>query len=378
MKCYRLPAFGLVLMLLAALGADLTASEPDGYRQVTGPCALSFPVDHGPHPGYRTEWWYYTGNLTAAGGQAFGFQLTFFRTRLKPPAGRRTWPQPASPWRTDQIYMAHAALTDISGGRHLQSEKISRPVLSMAGAEHKDATWKIFIGSWEAILSPGGHRLRAEADGFSLDLDLTPVKPLVLHGRGGYSRKGRTPERASCYYSFTRLRAAGAISIGGSSHRVQGQAWMDHEFSTAPLAPDTAGWDWFSLQLSDQSEVMVFVLRQSDGTYSPASGGTYVSPTGDTRALHSADIHLQPLAHWTSPHTGGRYPAQWKLVLNPLDCVLTVTAATADQEMRTPRSTNVDYWEGSVRAKGIKDGRTVEGVGYAELTGYAAPFKAPL
>lgn len=368
----------LVFVLLVVAGTTLGASDNDGYRQVTGPCKFSFPADHGPHPGYRTEWWYYTGNLTDTQDHRFGFQLTFFRTRLKPPAERRNWPEAASPWRTDQIYMAHAALTDISAGGHLQAEKIARPVLSIAGSVQNQSGWKIFVDSWEALIAPGGHRLRADAGDFALNLDLSPVKPLVRHGLSGYSRKGQTPERASCYYSFTRLRADGTLRAGRTDHPVQGQAWMDHEFSTAPLEPGITGWDWFGLQLSDQSEIMVYLLRRKDGSYNTASSGTYVSPAGEIQPLRLAQVHLEPRAHWTSPHTGARYPVQWKLVLDAPECDLTVTANMDDQEMRTPRSTNVDYWEGSVRVQGTKAGQPVEGMGFVELTGYAAPFKTPL
>lgn len=378
MKRSTLMAKLSTVVLIVVAGAALGASDNGGYRQVTGPCNLSFPADHGPHPEYRTEWWYYTGNLTDTEGHRFGFQLTFFRTRLRPPAERRDRPPTASPWRTDQVYMAHAALTDISAGRHLQAEKIARPVLSMAGAVQSQSVWKIFVDSWEALIAPDRHRLRADAGGFAMSLDLTAVKPLVRHGRNGYSRKGQTPERASCYYSFTRLRAGGTLSMDGADRTVQGQAWMDHEFSTAPLEPGITGWDWFSLQLSDQSEIMVYLLRRKDGSFNPASSGTYVAPAGETQPLRPAQVHLDPRAHWTSPSTGAHYPVQWRLVLDAPDCDLTVTANMADQEMRTPRSTNVDYWEGSVRVQGTKAGRPVNGVGYVELTGYAAPFEAPL
>jgi predicted secreted hydrolase len=364
----------LIILLIAA-----PAGAQDGdFLKVTGPCGLSFPADHGPHPDYRTEWWYYTGNLTDADENRFGFQLTFFRSRLKPPADDRNRPQPASAWRSNQIYLAHAALTDITGGRHLQSEKTARPVLSLAGAEQEDAAWKIHIHAWQTVISPASHRLQADADGFGLTLDLKPAKPPVLHGQDGYSLKGQTPERASCYYSFTRLQAGGTLSLDGARHTVEGTAWMDHEFSSAPLQPGISGWDWFSVQLSDQTEIMVYLLRQPDGSLNPASSGTYVPPSGKSRHLERGDVQVKPLAFWTSPHSGARYPTKWKLVIPVLNCDLTVTAGLADQEMQTPRSTSVTYWEGSVRAQGIKAEKAVEGLGYVELTGYARPFEAPM
>ena len=187
----------IAALLIVALSAGPTVSEDVGFSQVTGPCRLSFPIDHGPHPGYRTEWWYYTGNLTGADERSFGFQLTFFRSRFEPPANRQDWPEPASAWRTDQIYLAHAAIADIAGGRHLQAEKMARPVLSLAGAEPTDAGLRIYTHTWQTIIAPDGHHLQADADRFALALDLKSTKPPVLHGDDGYSRKGQAPERAS-------------------------------------------------------------------------------------------------------------------------------------------------------------------------------------
>ncbi|MBR9985912.1 MAG: carotenoid 1,2-hydratase [Desulfosarcina sp.] len=364
--------------LLIAFTAFTAIAADDGFLQVTGPCRLSFPADHGPHTDYRTEWWYYTGNLTDGDNRRFGFQLTFFRSGLRPPGNRRQWPDPASAWRTDQIYLAHAAISDIGGGRHLQAERMARPVLSLAGAEQVGDMATIHVHDWRAAIAPEAHRLQAGADTFALSLDLTPLKPVVMHGDSAYSRKGESPERASCYYSFTRLQASGSLTVDGNRHEVQGSAWMDHEFSTAPLQPGIAGWDWFSLQLSDRSEIMVFLLRHGDGTLNPASSGTYVLPSGQTRHLSRGDVRIEPLSHWTSPHSGARYPVEWRVAVVPLAMELIVNANLDDQEMRTPNSTNVVYWEGSVQAKGTRNEKAIDGVGYVELTGYARPFDAPM
>jgi predicted secreted hydrolase len=200
----------------------------------------------------------------------------------------------------------------------------------------------------------------------------------VLHGDAGYSRKGQSPERASCYYSFTRLQADGTLTLDGTPHRVRGTAWMDHEFSTAALQPGITGWDWFSLQLSDRTEIMIFLLRQHDGNLNPASSGTYVTPSGQPRHLSREDVHIEALDFWTSPHTGARYPVKWNVRIAPFNYEFIVTASLADQEMRTARSTGVVYWEGSVRAQGTRQGKPVDGVGYVELTGYDKPFDAPM
>ena len=365
-------AFLITYTAFAAIAAD------DGFLQVTGSCRLSFPADHGPHTDYRTEWWYYTGNVTDGDNRRFGFQLTFFRSGLRPPDERRQWPDPASAWRTDQIYLAHAAISDIDGNRHLQAERMARPVLSLAGAGQVGGTVTVHLHDWQAVIAPETHRLQARADTFALSLDLTPDKPPVMHGDDGYSRKGESPERASCYYSFTRLQASGSLTVDGTRHEVQGTAWMDHEFSTAPLQPGITGWDWFSLQLSDRTEIMVFLLRHGDGTLNPASSGTVVLPSGQTRHLSRGDVRIEPLSHWTSPHSGARYPVEWQVALVPLEVELIVSANLDDQEMRTPNSTNVVYWEGSVQTKGTRNEKAIDGVGYVELTGYAQPFDAPM
>lgn len=378
MKFFKTVGMLAQIGLLIALVACSPAAAEDGFKSVTGPCELSFPKDHGPHPEHRTEWWYYTGNLTTDGGHRYGFQLTFFRSGLKPPAKRKNWPKPASAWRSDQIYLAHAAITDIANGRHLQAERMARPVLSLAGVEQTPATVRVHVHGWHTVIAPEGHHLQADADGFSLRLDLTSVKPPVLHGDNAYSLKGQSPERASCYYSFTRLQAAGDLIVAGERHAVQGSAWMDHEFSTAPLQPGISGWDWFSLQLADQTEIMFFRLRESDGSVNPASSGTLVFPSGEWQHLKKSDVRLTPLSYWTSPHSGARYPIAWHLRSTALQLDLTLTASVKDQEMRTPRSTQVVYWEGSLVAAGTHKGEKIDGSGYLELTGYAEPFDAPM
>jgi len=366
-----------ILLWFAGFASTVTAEEPS-FKQVTGPCRLSFPADHGPHPAFRTEWWYYTGNLATTTGRRFGFQLTFFRRGLRPPGERKNWPEPASPWRCDQVYLAHAAISDIDGGHHLQAERMARPVLSLAGAEQKGAEWTIHLNDWQTVIAPRNQQLEAAAEAFAMRLDLKPLKPLVLHGKAGYSRKGSTAERASCYYTFTRLGTTGALTVDGIDHEVHGTAWMDHEFSTAPLEAGITGWDWFGLQLSDGTDVMIYLLRRVDGNLHPASSGTFVDAAGRARHLKLEALQVRPSAHWTSPHSGARYPTGWQVRLTPLNLTLAVEANLADQEMRTRRSTGVDYWEGSVRVAGSRDGKPVSGVGYVELTGYAKPFDAPM
>jgi predicted secreted hydrolase len=343
---------------------------------VTGHCGLELPRDHRPHPGFRTEWWYYTGNLLTETGGRLGFQLTFFRHQPTPSGTTDTWPDPHSAWRTNQIYLAHAAVSDISGKRHLQSEQASREALGMAGwVEHGDEM-KVFVGGWSAVILPDRQRLEASSEDFSFRLELIPAKGPVLHGIEGYSRKGSTPERASCYYSMTRLETTGTVTLGeGEPMAVRGLSWMDHEFSTAPLEPGTVGWDWFSIQLADRTELMIFLLRREDGSIDPVSSGTYVDALGHSRHLERGSFAVEVLDSWRSQRSGAVYPSAWRVRVPPAGVDVVVTSNLPDQEMRPDDLTGITYWEGSVSAKGTSGGDAVEGHGYVELTGYAAPIR---
>lgn len=360
---------------------------PEGYPRITGPCGFTFPADHASHPEHRTEWWYWTGNLEDRQGNRHGFQLTFFRRRLAPPGTDASRPEPASPWRTSQLYLAHAALSDLSAGEHRAAQDIARGAAGLAGAERqgprKEAV-RVFLKDWSALIAPGRHELRARSRGtgdageFALHLTLVPEKPPVAHGQDGYSRKGLRPESASCYYSFTRLRAEGSLEMDGRTLDVTGLAWMDHEYSSELLEPDLVGWDWFSLQFEDQTELMAFFLRDRLGGLSLASGGSFVEPDASVIQLSQEDMRLEVLDYWTSPRTGARYPSGWRLDIPELSLGVTIRPAMADQEMLTARTTGVTYWEGSVKAAGTVRGRQAEGRGYVEMTGYAGAMDAPL
>ncbi len=360
---------------------DATAVKPpadstDGrYLAVTGPCGFDFPRDHGPHPGFRTEWWYYTGNLQATSGQRFGFQLTFFRRQISPPGSRQHWPQPSSPWRTDQIYFAHAALSDLSSSRFHQGEIVARGAAGLAGSFQDQNQTNVFVRNWRLRFQGNQHHLQAESDDFGLDLLLEPAKPPVAHGKAGYSRKGSAPESASCYYSITRLAASGQVTAGGKRFTTDGIAWMDHEYSSAPLEPALVGWDWFSVQLSDRSELMIYLIRHQDGSYHPASSGTYSDPDGQTFHLPADAIRVETLDHWTSPDSGARYPHRWRLKIPTQQLDLWVQPQLADQEMHTTRTAGTPYWEGAVAISGTARQETITGVGYVELTGYAGRLR---
>jgi predicted secreted hydrolase len=365
-----------LLLLLNAL--PLAADEMGNYFSVTGPCNLEFPKDHGAHPGYRTEWWYYTGNLESETGDQYGFQLTFFRTQISPLGDDKKWPRHPSAWRTRQVYLAHAAVTDIAGKQHLQAEDVARQALGLAGVTQTENQTLVFLKNWSVQIGPDSQVLKVNAGDFAFELNFKQAKPPVLHGDRGYSLKGSTPERASCYYSFSRLTGQGSIATGSKTVKVSGSAWMDHEFSTALLEPGIAGWDWFSLQFDDQTEIMVFLLRTKKQTLHAASSGTFVNAAGQTRQLGKNDFKIDVLDTWKSRHSQARYPSRWRLLIGPLAIDVTIKPKLSDQEMRTPGSTGVTYWEGSVSVEGNKEGRPVKGQGYVELTGYAGAFDAPL
>lgn len=362
--------FGIIVFIPWVMppGVGLAADFPS----ITGPCGLVFPRDHGAHPDYRTEWWYYTGNLHSESGERFGFQLTFFRVRTTPPGTGEPNPERVSAWRTCQIIAAHAALSDISGKVFLHSEKISRAALQLAGTGEDGDTFLVWLDDWMASISPDMHKLDARTPEFAFRLELAPLKRPALHGNSGYSLKGEGAGEASCYYSITRLRVDGRLSVLGREKRVGGTAWMDHEFSSAPLGSQFAGWDWFSLQLKDGSDLMIYLMRDKMGRFHTISSGTYIAKDGRVVHLSSSDFRIEPLKTWKSPHSGASYPSLWRIEVFPLDLRLTVEPNLDDQEMQSPESTRVTYWEGTVSAKGtVADGVPVTAEGYVELTGYA-------
>ena len=370
--------FTTILLATILISFAATGEEPTGYLTVSRPCNLEFPKDHGAHPGYRTEWWYYTGNLQAPTGEQFGFQLTFFRTQISPPGDRRKWPQPASAWRTQQIYLAHSAISMISPKQHLVAELTSREALNLAGTKSVDGKTTLYVKNWKAQIGPERHLLKVQTDSFGYEMALIPEKPPVMHGIGGYSRKGPAADQATCYYSISRFSAAGKLFIDDNIVEVSGSAWMDHEFGTGILGGEIQGWDWFSLQLSDNTEIMVAVVRKKDGGIVPESYATIIESAGQSRWMKYGQFTITVLDTWKSPESKAIYPASWRLQI-PSDSIdLTIKARIPNQEMITLKSTGTIYWEGSVSATGTKAEKAINGTGYVELTGYSRAFDAPM
>jgi predicted secreted hydrolase len=325
-----------------------------------------FPRDHFDHPDYQTEWWYYTGNLAAADGHRFGFELTFFRQ------GVSRDPAKTSTWDVRDIYLAHFALSDLDGGRFYHVERVNRRGPGIAGIDA--GRERIWNGNWSSQWNGEDQELRATDEHLSLSLTLHPQKPFVIHGENGVSQKAEGPGHASHYISFTRLRTDGAIAIDGKSSHVSGLSWMDHEFFTHQLAADQVGWDWLSLQLDDNSEVMLYRIRRKDGTADPFSAGTYIDPQGKPRHLRAGDFSLSPRAEsWTSPVSSAKYPVRWTIVLPELRIELDATTPLKSQELSGDSKMVPTYWEGAITLEGHRGDRTLKGVGYLEMTGYDRP-----
>jgi predicted secreted hydrolase len=367
-----IPAVGL-LAIFAFFSLRIAGAAD--FRFISGPCNFSFPRDHAAHPDCRTEWWYYTGNLRAEDGARYGFQLTFFRMGTVPAFKGKPPSEKQSAWRSDQVFAVHAAISDITSDRFLRFDRMSRAALELAGAREAEGTFKIFVNGCSAAITPANHLLRAKSADFALSLKLIPLKDPAAHGDSGWSIKGECPGEGSCYYSIPRLEVSGNVSVGGREKSVRGTAWMDHEFSTTPLNPRFAGWDWFGLQFSDGSELMVYLMREKNGEHGPISSGTFVDRQGKQVRLFAGDIRLHTLEKWKSPHSGALYPSSWLLEIVPLDLSIRIAPNLADQEMQSPGSTRITYWEGSIRAEGSAGGRTIDGNGYAELAGYAGPVR---
>lgn len=338
---------------------EALADDRAGFARAMTPRPFNFPADHGPHPDFRTEWWYYTGNLQTADRRHIGFQLTFFRVALAPTEQPR-----ASAWATRQLYFAHFAVTDTASSRFHAFSRTGRGALGMAGAEA--APFRVWIDGWSAEGAGASPRLRASDGDVAIDLELSATKPVVLQGERGLSRKGPEPGNASFYYSFTRMPARGVVRLGAETLTVAGEAWMDREWSTSGLGADVQGWDWFAVQLDDGRELMVYLLRRRDGTVDPFSAGSLVAPDGAVRALGAGDVRVETLAHWSSARSGVRYPARWRLTVPSAELRLDIEPRHADQELRV----NTRYWEGAVAVTGMAGAWSIRGHGYVELVGY--------
>ncbi len=325
---------------------------------------LSFPADHYSHPDFKTEWWYYTGHLETESGKRYGYQVTFFRFGVRD----RQKDLKEEPLFTE-LYMAHFALSDIAAKKFLYRERLNRGYGDKAGAATD--RYLVWNEDWKVEGGEKDHRIVVSDRGTTLKLSLRSLKPPVLHGDNGHSQKGEGEGRASYYYSLTRMQTEGELTIGGRKEKVRGQSWMDHEFGSNQLADNQIGWDWFSIQLDNQNELMLYLMRRKDGSVDLHSSGTLVSANGATKHLTLKDFRIQVLDRWKSPKSGANYPMKWKVFIPVQDIELEILPAFPDQELITNRSTRVTYWEGAVQVRGNFQGKPIGGNGYVEMTGYA-------
>ena len=347
-------------IFLALAAAAPAAEEPDWALALPG-WKYEFPRDHFAHPDFKTEWWYFTGNLTAADGQEFGFQLTFFRQ------GVRRGDQATTRFAVDDIKLAHFAVTDIGRPKFRFAQKVSRGSFGDAGFSDGDRI--AWIDDWTLrFTGPGKFRLEARDADFALALDLSSAKEPVFHGENGVSQKSAGEGRASHYYSYTRLAAEGTVTLDGREIPVTGWSWFDQEWATNQLTENQTGWDWLSLQFEDNTELMLFQIRLKGGGRDPFSHGTWIDAEGNATPVKNEDFELVPGRLWRSQETGGDYPVEWKLRIPKLDVELEVSAAMDGQELVLRP---ISYWEGSVRARGTRNGQEMRGRGYLEMTGYA-------
>jgi len=370
----------LLIAALCALAWPLcagVAGNQDWQEALPG-YRYEFPRDHFNHPGYQTEWWYYTGNISTPDGRHYGFELTFFRRGVTRHAADE---QAGSPWDVNDLYVAHLALSDLDGGRFYHTERMNRAGPGLAGA---DATSRrIWNGNWEVRFSEAkpheepAQQLQAVCDDFSLRLTLSSRKPPVIHGVAGVSQKAAGRGQASHYISYTRLEASGTLEIDGRSWNVSGLTWMDHEFFTHQLSTDQVGWDWISIQLTNGEDLMLYRLRHSDGSADPYSAGTFVDAHGTARHLTASDFSFAPEKTWDSPETEARYPIRWSIMVPSLRLELEVMTPLNSQELVSIYPNWPTYWEGAVTLRGIERAQPVDGSGYLEMTGYDRPMILP-
>jgi predicted secreted hydrolase len=349
--------FGLAFALVGH------AQESASFVRAETPRVWSFPRDHGAHPGYATEWWYFTGSVYDTEGFHYGYELTFFRVGLRPDAVAST-----SAWRASDLVLAHFAVTEVTWERFHVHERIQRAAAGMAGADTTHL--HVWVGDWAAEqLDDGRIRVRAREGATGIDLELTSTRPPVLHGENGLSWKTDDRMQASHYYSLTRLQTTGTIVVGDHPRRVSGMTWMDQEFFTGDTPREGLGWDWFSARLADGRDLMFFRLRREGMPDSYA--GTLVTPDGSARPLDTTGMQVRPGRTWSSPRTNAIYPIEWRVELPAERAELEVRALLPQQEVVAEQTVGFAYWEGISQYTGTWDGTAIEGEGYVELTGYA-------
>ncbi|MBX9689776.1 MAG: hypothetical protein K2X27_23910 [Candidatus Obscuribacterales bacterium] len=365
--------FLCALLALICFLSGAPASFADGipalkkYAPALPGYKFRFPDDHRSHNNFKTEWWYYTGHLNSKDGKEFGFELTFFRSAVPIQDGVKS-----GPWRMDNIYMTHFALTDVQQKRFFHKEKLCRPGLTNAGADQLELNLR--TENWTAARKDNAHYLSASDGDCAIKLRLEESRNPVIHGQNGVSQKASCLGCASHYYSFSRMPLKGEIISFGKKYEVEGIAWMDHEFGSNQLTSEQIGWDWYSIQLNDNSELMLYLMRLKNGKFDPNSSGTIVYADGKTKHLNLNAYVVDTTSFWKSSKTGAVYPSAWRIKIDDEKIDLKIEALVSDQELASDRSA-ISYWEGSCKVSGSKQGKPVAGRAYVELTGYDKEFK---
>jgi len=338
------------------------------YRDALPGYRYEFPRDHFNHPDFQTEWWYYTGNVKTADGRRFGFELTFFRQ------GVDRNPKEYGELDVRDLYLAHLALSDLDGGKFFHTERTNRAGPGIAGASESEG--RIWNGNWQVAWHDGEQILRAIDERFSFQLTFRSAKAPAIHGENGVSQKAAGAGRASHYISLTRLNTTGNLQLAGRTFEVAGATWMDHEFFTHQLAPDQVGWDWISVQLQDNTELMLFRIRHKDGSIDPYSAGTFIDSRGAATHLSKDEFVMEPAGTtWTSRATRAVYPVQWKILIPKFGLALECATLLPSQELASFGFVPA-YWEGAIVLTGKRNGLSTSGVGYLEMTGYDHPIEA--
>ncbi|MDZ4834306.1 MAG: lipocalin-like domain-containing protein [Candidatus Melainabacteria bacterium] len=361
----------LLLLLLVVAFINLwiapTLAETKGYRQALPGYKYQFPRDHGSHEDFKTEWWYYTGHMQTESNKKYGYELTFFRHGIEHDSSLKNK-------QARNVYLAHFALTDESAGKFQYFEKMSRSGLPVAGAESD--VLAVHNQGWTVEQFGDKFVLRADGDGSGIRLMLSAAKPPVIHGKDGVSQKASCKGCASHYYSMTRLKTEGTVIIAGKREKIKsGWSWMDHEFGSNQLTEEQIGWDWYSIQLDNNTELMLYVMRRRDGSIDKNSSGTIIGADGSSTHLTRDQFQIKSASKWASPRSKGVYPMDWSVDIPTQNIKLTIKATSQDQELMTKRSTGVTYWEGSAKVSGAVAGKPVKGQGYVEMTGYSEIFK---
>lgn len=356
----RIAALGVSAIAICCIAADWRVAQPDWRYE--------FPRDHHSHAEFKTEWWYFTGNVVDADGKRFGYQVTFFRQGIRHPHERS--PE-MSRFVIGDLKFAHFTITDVAADRFHFQQKTSRGAFGESGFDEGDRLawindWTLTMrgdDAFELVASSGENKLR---------LDVRATKPPVIHGADGISVKASVAGHASHYYSMTRMATSGELFIGGKSRAVHGESWFDHEWATNQLAPDQVGWDWLSVHLEDGGELMLYQMRLANGAADPSSSGTFIGSDGVATHLPSSAFRMTPTGFWKSGKTGANYPVGWRIEVPAHGLGFTVRAAVQNQELALMP---LAYWEGAIDVEGTRHGRPIRGRGYLELTGYAGPLR---